>query len=81
MSGSSQNKENLHAQCSVLSLSFDHCSWWRISRAGSKQVVDNWKQASTRKASWLDVSLLWMITFRAGSTAGPMNKPLCAAPH
>ena len=43
MSGSSQNEENLHAQYNVLTLSFSHCMCWRISRAGSKQVVDDWK--------------------------------------
>ena len=43
MSGSSQNEENLHAQYNVLTLSFGHCICCRISRAGSKQVVDDWK--------------------------------------
>ena len=43
MSGLSQNEENLHAQCSVLSLSFGLCICWRISKAGRKQVVNDWK--------------------------------------
>ena len=43
MSVSSQNEENLYAQYNVLTLSFGHCICCRISRAGSKQVVDDWK--------------------------------------
>ena len=43
MSGLSQNEENLHVQYNVLTLSFVLCICLRISKASSKQVVNDWK--------------------------------------